>query len=274
MSIFQAIILGIVQGITEFLPISSSAHLVLVPYWLGWQIPADQVFVFDVIVQLGTLIAVIIFFWKDLLSILEALIYGLRNKDLFHSPDARLGWLVGLATIPAGIAGILMRDTIASIFENPMVTGLFLLVTASLLILGEMLGKHKNDLEHLNWKDALIIGCFQAIALFPGISRSGSTISGGLIRNLDRKSAARFSFLLSIPIMVAAGLFEIKSVSQVDQLGQFLPILLIGTITAGITGYIVIKWLLDYLKNHSLFGFSIFCIFVWFVTFIVTLYRG
>lgn len=274
MTLFQSILLGIVQGITEFLPISSSAHLVLVPYWLGWEIPQDQVFAFDVIVQLGTLVAVILYFWKDILSIVKAVLGGIRDRNLFHNHDSRIGWMVALATIPAGLAALLLRDVIKAIFHNPMMTGLFLLVTSVLLILGEMLGKHSHDLEHMNWRDALIIGFFQALALFPGISRSGSTISGGLIRNLDRKSAARFSFLMSIPIMIAAGLSEINSLSEVNHLSQFLPVLLAGTITAGIVGYVVIKWLLDYLKNHTLFGFSMVCILVWFLTFVVTLMRG
>jgi undecaprenyl-diphosphatase len=274
MSIFQSILLGIVQGVTEFLPISSSAHLVLVPYWLGWQIPADQVFAFDVIVQMGTLVAVIIYFWKDLLTILAAVLHGIQKRDLLHSEDARIGWMVVLATIPAGIAGILLRNLVAEVFQSPMITGLFLLVTAAMLILGEMLGKQTTKLDNMSWKDALVIGAFQAIAIFPGISRSGSTITGGLIRKLDRKSAARFSFLMSIPIMVAAGLVEIKGLAEVNHLAEFIPVLLVGTITAGVVGYLVIKWLLDYLKNHSLFGFSIVCIFVWLATFIVTVIRG
>jgi undecaprenyl-diphosphatase len=274
MSIFQSIILGIVQGITEFLPISSSAHLVLVPYWLGWQIPADQVFVFDVIVQMGTLVSVIIYFWKDLLSIVTGVINGLRQRNLFHNPDSRLGWMVVVATVPAGLAGLILRDVVSSVFANPMITGLFLLVTAAFLILGEMLGKQTTNLEHLTWKDALIIGCFQAVAIFPGISRSGATITGGLIQKLDRKSAARFSFLMSIPIMIAAGLFELKGLGAVNNLAQFLPVLIIGTVTAAVVGYLVIKWLLEYLKSHSMFGFAIMCIFVWLVTFIVTIIRG
>lgn len=274
MSILQAIILGIVQGITEFLPVSSSAHLVLVPYWLGWDIPPDQVFAFDVIVQMGTLAAVIIYFWKDLLDIFRAVVRGIIHRKPFEEQASRQGWLVVLATIPAGILGLTIKPLVEEVFQSPMVTGLLLLVTASMLILGEMLGKHTRELKEMTWLDALIIGVFQGIAIFPGISRSGSTITGGLIRQLNRDAAARFSFLMSIPIMVAAGGSEALHMNTIPNLMTFLPALVIGTITAGLVGYIAIKWLLSYLRNHSLSLFSIFCIGVWLLTFIVTIKRG
>lgn len=274
MTILQAIILGIVQGITEFLPVSSSAHLVLVPYWLGWTIPPDQVFAFDVIVQLGTLVAVIIYFWKDLLEILSAVVRGIIQRKPFEEQAARQGWLVVLATVPAGIFGMTVKPMIEEAFHSPMVTGLLLLVTAAMLIIGEMVGKHTRKLEEVTWLDALIIGVFQAIALFPGISRSGSTITGGLIRQLNRDAAARFSFLMSIPIMVAAGGVEAQHLHSIPNFGSFLPALLIGTITAGLVGFVAIKWLLTFLRKHSLSVFSIVCIIVWLVTFIVTINHG
>jgi undecaprenyl-diphosphatase len=274
MTILQAIILGIVQGITEFLPVSSSAHLVLVPYWLGWNIPPDQVFAFDVIVQLGTLVAVIIYFWKDLWEILCAVVRGIIQGKPFEEQAARQGWLVVLATVPAGIFGMTVKPLIEDAFHSPMVTGLLLLVTAAMLIVGEMISNHSRHYEEINWFDALIIGIFQAVALFPGISRSGSTITGGLIRQLNRDAAARFSFLMSIPIMIAAGCVEGMHLQSIPSFGSFLPALVIGTITAGLVGFVAIKWLLAYLRKHSLSVFSIFCIVVWLITFIITINRG
>jgi undecaprenyl-diphosphatase len=274
MTLIQSIILGIVQGLTEFLPISSSAHLVLVPYWLGWNLPVDQNFIFDVIVQLGTLAAVIIYFWKDLVEVIVSFVRCLIKGKPFAETPAKLGWFIILATIPAGLAGISIKKYVEAAFNSPMLTALLLLVTAVLLIIGEWLGKRSRSLESLTWLDALIIGCFQVISIFPGVSRSGSTITGGLLRQLDRKSAARFSFLMSIPIMLAAGLLEIKDLGTVAGLSSFLPVLIIGTVTAGIVGYFSIKWLLNYLNRHSLFSFSIYCIGVWLVTFIITLVRG
>jgi undecaprenyl-diphosphatase len=274
MSILQAIILGIVQGITEFLPISSSAHLVLVPYWLGWQIPQDQVFAFDVIVQMGTLIAVIIYFWKDLWNIFTAVFRGILSKKPLEEQAARMGWMVILATIPAGIFGLLVKPLVEEAFQSPMITGLLLLVTAALLILGEMLGKHIRNLEEITWLDALIIGLFQAVAIFPGISRSGATISGGLIRQLDREASARFSFLMSIPIMVAAGGMEVLHMGKIQDPAGFIPMVILGTVVAGLVGFASIKWLLGYLKKHTLSVFAIFCIGVWLLTFIITLNRG
>lgn len=273
MNIFQAIVLGIVQGLTEYLPISSSAHLVLVPYWLGWQFPADQTFVFDVVVQLGTLAAVIVYFWKDLRDIVLAMVRCLKMGKPFAEQDARIGWYVALATIPAGLAGMTIRKAVEAAFNNPMITALLLLVTAAMLILGEMLGKQTRELKQITWVDALIVGVFQAIAIFPGISRSGATITAGLLRQVDRKSAARFSFLMSIPIMLAAGLVEIKRMVTIPNVGGFAPAVIIGTLTAGIVGYLSIKWLLGYLTKHSLSVFSAVCFCSWLITFIVSIVR-
>ncbi len=274
MTIIQSIILGIVQGITEFLPISSSAHLVLFPYWLNWQLPEDQIFVFDVLVQMGTLLAVIMYYWKDLISIVTAVFQGIIKRKPFEDPNARLGWLIVLATIPAGIFGLLIKDQVEAAFSSPMLTALFLIVTAVLLILAEWLGKRTRELKQLTWLDALIIGCFQAISVFPGVSRSGSTISGGMIRQYDRQSAARFSFLMSIPIMVAAGVLSIGDLSAVADLGSFIPVITIGIIVAAVVGYLAIKWLIHFVSKHSLVYFSVYCLAAWLLTFVVSIIRG
>ena len=210
MSLIQAIILGIVQGLTEFLPISSSAHLVLVPFWLNWQIPADQAFSFDVLVQVGTLVAVIAYFWKDLWLIVKSWIMAVWKRKPFASIEARLGWWLILASIPAVVVGLLIKDTVEAAFGSPAVTAGFLLVTALLLFLAEKIGKKQRGMAEMAWVDALVMGIGQALALFPGISRSGATISAGMFRNLDRSTAARFSFLMSVPVMLGAGALSLS----------------------------------------------------------------
>ncbi len=212
MNLFQAFILGIIQGLTEFLPVSSSAHLVIVPYLFGWSFPAEQVLPFDTLVQLGTLAAVIVYFWRDLWQIIRAFVRGLVTLKPFADPHARLGWLLILATIPAGLFGLLVKKAVDQAFQSVAITAFFLLVTAALLLLGERLGKRRRETESLGWLDALWMGVGQAVSVFPGISRSGATMTGGLLRDLDRPAAARFSFMMSIPVMLAAGALEMKDV--------------------------------------------------------------
>jgi undecaprenyl-diphosphatase len=259
MSILQSIILGIVQGLTEFLPISSSAHLVFVPYLLGWNIPATEAFVFDVLLQVATLLAVIVYFWKDLWEIIVAVLSGLWQRKPFGTTNARLGWLIVLATIPAGLAGLLLKSSVETAFASPTATAIFMFVTAGLLFAAERLGKRQRDMEGFTWKDALWIGLFQAISIFPGVSRSGSTISGGMMRNLKRPPAARFAFLMSVPIMLAAGLLASLDMFKIPNLASQMPVFIPGFITAALVGYLSIRWLLKYLMQHSLYVFSIYC---------------
>lgn len=260
MTILHGIILGVIQGLTEFLPISSSAHLVLVPYLAGWEFPAEQIFPFDVLVQMGTLVAVIIYFWKDLWNVARAWISGLAQRRPFESADSRLGWYLILATIPAGIIGLAIKDTVEAAFQSPVATAGFLFLTAALLFLAERVGRRARTLDTVNWKDALVIGLFQALSIFPGVSRSGSTITGGMLRNLDRPAAARFSFLMSVPVMIAAGGLSLGDLVDIPNLSQFLPVILAGFLAAGVVGYLSIRWLLAYLTRHSLIVFSIYCI--------------
>jgi undecaprenyl-diphosphatase len=260
MSIFQAIILGIVQGISEFLPISSSAHLVLVPMLFHWQIPQDQIFPFNVLVQMGTLVAVILYFWQDLLRMIKAFFAGLKSRQLFADPDSRLAWWIILATIPAGVIGLLLEDVVEAAFQSPVASALFLLVTAVMMWLAEHFSKKERSLDQITWLDALLIGFGQALAIFPGISRSGATISVGLFRNIKREAAGRFSFLMSIPIMLAAGLLGFKDLLAVEDLSRFLPVMAIGFVTAGLVGYIAIRWLLKVLQTQSLKMFSYYCV--------------
>jgi undecaprenyl-diphosphatase len=273
MNYIQAFILGIVQGITEFLPISSSGHLVIVPYLLNWKIPSEQIFPFNVLIQLGTLVSVIIYFWKDLVEIIKNFVTGIFESHPFSNEKTRLGWMIVIATIPALIGGLFLKDLVESAFESVLAVAIFLIVTAILLFIADKLGKNLYSMNDINWKTALFIGIFQLLSLFPGISRSGSTISGGVIRGLIRKEAARFSFLMSIPVMFGAGILSIKDLLEVPDLNQFLPVLLIGFITSGIVGYFSIHWLLNFLNKKSFVSFSVYCLIVAIIIFISLLLK-
>jgi len=260
MTLLQALFLGIIQGVTEFLPISSSGHLVLTPFLLGWEITPELSFPFGVLIQLGTLVAVFFYFRDDLKQITINFLHGLRTRNYFEHPDSALGWKLIGATIPAGAIGLLFNGAVKTAFQSPVLTAIALFVTAALLYFGENFGKSTRNIENLDWKDVLWIGFFQAMAIFPGVSRSGSTITGGMSRDMKRNEAARFSFLMSIPIMIAAGLEGILELFRAPHYTQFLPVLSAGFLTAAVTGYFSIAWLLKFLNHHSLKGFSIYCL--------------
>ncbi len=260
MTFFQSIILGIVQGITEFLPISSSAHLVLIPYLLNWRIPEEQLFPFDVLVQLGTLVALIYYYREDLWIIIKAVFKGIISGKPLAEVEARVGWLTALASVPAGIVGFTLRKAIKGTFTNPALTAVFLFITAALLVLGEVFGKKQREIDNLNWKDALWIGCFQAVSLLPGISRSGSTITGGMTRNLKRKTAGQFSFLMAIPAFMGAGLVGTLEMLRIPDLKNFLPVMVTGFLIAMVVGFLAISWLIKYIGSHSLLPFAGYCL--------------
>ncbi|NOZ49141.1 MAG: undecaprenyl-diphosphatase UppP [Chloroflexi bacterium] len=259
MTIWQSIILGLVQGLTEFLPISSSGHLVLIPHFLGWQFSQQETFIFDVLVQWGTLFAVIVYFWHDLVDIIGGFLRALIDRHPFATYHARMGWYLILATIPAVVLGFFLKDTVAAAFTDPRATGGFLLVTAAILVVAEVVGHRRRTLEQITWKDALWIGFAQVLALFPGVSRSGSTIAGGMTRNLNRPAAARFSFLMSVPVMLGAGTLALLDLAHMPNLSSMIPPLLAGFFTALVFGYISIRWLLVYLTRHSLYLFAVYC---------------
>ena len=255
MGIIQAIVLGLLQGATEFIPVSSSGHLVLVPWLLGWDSPG---LVFDTVVHWGTLVAVLAYFWRDWLDLIGAWLRGLLRWD-WRDPLARLAWLLILGSIPAAVLGFLFEDFFESLFGKPGWVALFMLVTAVLLTLGELLGKRRREIADLGWPDALVIGLAQASAIAPGISRSGATISTGLFRGLERDAAARFSFLLATPIIFGAGLFKLLDLgSMADPAGQ-IPALAAGFLAAALSGYVCIWALLRYLRRGSLYPFAIYC---------------
>lgn len=269
MTVLQSIFLGIVQGITEFLPISSSGHLVLVPYLLSWDIPVGQAFIFDVLVQVATLIAVLGYFWKEYVQILQEMLGGLIRRTPFESFQARLGWYIILATIPAGIAGLLLKDSVERAFANPLVTSFSLFGTAILLVIAERVGKRIRSIEDLKAKDALIVGTFQVLALFPGLSRSGATITGGMTRDLQRPSAARFAFLIAAPIMLAAGVGAAIDVLRLPDLMASLPVFLPGFIASAVVGYLAIGWLISFLNRYSLYYFAAYCALIGLITLLI-----
>jgi len=259
MTLLQAFVLGLVQGLTEFIPVSSSGHLVLAPHLLGWQFEKEQAFVFDVLVQMGTLVAVLVYYRQDLTSITRAFLLGLARRQPFAEADARMGWWLILATLPAVVIGLLCKDLIEQAFASPKMTGVFLLCTAALLLIAELAGRRSRTLQEISWQDSLWIGFSQVLALLPGVSRSGATLAGGMTKHLDRPSAARFSFLMSVPVMAGAGVLAIKDLFELHSFNAFLPPLLVGFLTAMVSGYLAIRWLIAYLSGHSLHVFAGYC---------------
>lgn len=266
MTLLQSILLGIVQGLTEFLPISSSGHLVIVPHLLNWNIPSRDAFIFNVLVQVATLLGVFAYFWNDLMVITRGFVLAFWRKQPFSDPDARQGWYLILATIPAAVLGLALKDAVETAFSSPVATAFFLLGTALLLLIAERVGKRNRGLEQLTWRIALWIGFFQVLALFPGLSRSGATIAGGMIQDLKRPAAARFSFLMSIPIMLLAGLVASMDLLRTPNLPTLLPAFIPGFLTAAVTGYLAIRWLLGYLTRRPLTAFAIYCLIAGLIT--------
>jgi len=263
MDIIQAIIIGIVQGLTEFLPVSSSAHLVFAPAIMG----VKSSLAFDTVLHLGSLVAVIVYFWNDIIHIIKSFVSSLldiprgRFKEGFREDQfKRLAWLVIIGTIPAGLAGVLFKDFFESLFNNIPAVGFFLIITGFLLWGSEVMSrkiKEKTSLKEMSIKNSLIIGIFQALAIAPGISRSGATISAGLFLGLERELAARYSFLLSIIAILGAALVQVKDISS--GLDVNTSAFIAGFIAAALSGYIAIKIVLKLIKERNLLIFAYYC---------------
>ena len=274
MDLIQAIILGIVQGLTEFIPISSTGHLVFASRLTGlYEGNPEQLTATMAVIQLGTLAAVFVYFANDILNISVAFardhyawLTGKRNsfsgtngiRPIWLSDDAWLGWLIVFGSIPVGIVGLLFKSEIeGALTKNLWIVASMLIGVALLMALSEVVGKQKKDVKEIGVLDALIVGCFQVLALLPGASRSGSTITGGLFSGLKRETAARFSFLLMIPAITASGLLELYEATHILPSDTFLP-LLVGTIVSGIVGYLAIWFLLAFLKRYTTYVFVIY----------------
>ncbi|MFQ6101484.1 MAG: undecaprenyl-diphosphatase UppP [Anaerolineae bacterium] len=265
-----AFLLGVLQGATEFLPVSSSGHLVLVPWLFGWPAPG---LAFDAVVHWGTALAVVVYFWRDWVSLVEAAFRSLVTRSL-ADPQAQLAWFIVLGTVPAALLGYLLNDFFEGMFGRPVAAAGFLLVTAALLAATEWLGRRERDLGQLTWLDALLVGLAQALAILPGISRSGATIAAGLARGLRREPAARFSFLLATPIILGAGLLQVVDLAQTGDLAAQAPALIVGFVTAGGVGFGCIHFLMRYLQRRPLYPFAVYCAVLGSACLLVALARG
>jgi undecaprenyl-diphosphatase len=269
MNLLQAIILGIVQGLTEFIPVSSSGHLIVAKKLMGLDatMTPQQITAFDAVMQLGTLAAVVIYFLSDILTISIGwiqgnLLYLQGQRDYTARKAARLGWMIILGTIPIGVVGLLAKDFIEGAFTKSLfVIGASMIVWALLLGLAERVSKRRREMEHVGLREALVVGIFQAFALIPGSSRSGTTITGALFAGLSREAAARFSFLLSIPAIAASGLLELREAFELLS-GTSMVNLAVATTVSAIVGYASIAFLLSYLRRHSTFAFIVYRLIV------------
>jgi undecaprenyl-diphosphatase len=249
--LIHAAILGIVQGLTEFLPISSSAHLILVPILLGWNDPFIDSAAFDVMLHLGTLVALLAYFWRDLLGLLGAWLASIRDRSIGADPQRRLAWLLVVSVIPAAILGAAFESFFDEAFrEHWQLIALFVLAGAALLWLAERHGRQTRDLDGMTLRDAITIGAAQAVALFPGISRSGVTIATGLFLGLTRETAARFSFLMAVPVIAGAGVWKGRTLIGAGLGGAEIGELVVGVVMAAVFGFLAIAILLRFLRTH------------------------
>ena len=256
-SLLEAVVLGLVQGLTEFLPISSTAHLRIVPAFAGWEDPGAA---FTAVTQLGTMLAVLVYFRADLSRIARAWLGSLRDPQAVRRDlDARLGWYIVLGTVPIGICGVLFKDQIETGARDLYLIGSALIVLALVLLLAELVGRRDRGTEEIKTKDGFTIGLAQTLALVPGVSRSGATITAGLFMGLDRPAAARFSFLLSVPAVVLSGLLELGTLlsGEEGESGTVLSVA-VATLLAFVTGYASIAFLLRFLATHSTVVFVVY----------------
>ncbi len=256
MSWLEAIVLGLAQGLTEFLPISSSAHVRIVPAIAGWEDPGAA---FTAVIQIGTMAAVLLFFRADLLRIVTSFLRSLRDRTLWRttSHDAKLGWYIVLGTIPISIIGLAFADTIENEVRSLELISTVLILFSVVLLAADRAGRCEREVGDINARDGLVIGLAQALALVPGVSRSGATISFGLFRGLTRAAAARYSFLLSVPAVVLSGLFELRKIGDEGASAGF-GATAIATVVAFASGYASIAWLLRYVQRHN---FDVFVIY-------------
>lgn len=270
MGLIEAIVLGIVQGLTEFLPISSTAHLRVMPEFFGWDDPGAA---FTAVIQLGTLLAVLIYFWRDLARYLSAWVRSFTNDAVAKSQDAKLGWAIFIGTLPIVILGLAFKNQIKGAEVRSLyVVAWALIVMGLVLWAADRLGKKRRTIEQAGVRDGMIVGLWQAIALIPGASRSGSTISGALFAGFDRAAAARFSFLLSVPSVFAAGILEVVD-ERKHILSENLGNVVVATICAFVVGYWSIGALLRFLQQRSMLIFVAYRIVIGTVL-LVLLWQG
>lgn len=253
MNIIQPIILGMVQGLGEFLPISSSAHLILAPWFFGWP---DQGLAFDIALHWGTLAAVVSYFYKDIWHLIKGFLFSLSKKtrDLENNLYQKLSWLILLATIPAAIIGKLFESQVESVFRNPLLIAGTLGLAGVVLWLADHFGAKLKTLNQAKWVNAVVIGLAQAFSIIPGVSRSGSTITAGLLQGFTREDAAKFSFLMSVPIILGAGVLKLPEIVEIKNHVQVF----IGFASSAIFGFLAIKYMLRWISHHSYGIFTIY----------------
>jgi undecaprenyl-diphosphatase len=250
--VVQAIVLGIVQGLTEFLPVSSSGHLIVVPALLGWDDPVIESLAFSVMLHVATLTALLLYFRTDWLRLVPAGLAALRDRSIQGDPDRKLAWLLAASTVPAVIAGVALNDLIEHAFREARLVALTLVIGAAVLWLADRIGSRTREISGLTFPIAIGIGAAQALALVPGISRSGISISAGLFAGLDREAAARFAFLMATPITAGAGLWEMRKI-LLGEAGVDLPLLPLaaGMVASLVAGLAAIAVLLRFLRSHG-----------------------
>lgn len=253
MTWFEAVVLGVVQGITEFLPISSSAHILIISQLLGWNDPGAA---FTAVTQIGTECAVIVFFWRDIVRILRAWFGSLRDRSRRSDSDARLGWYIIIGTIPIVVLGLIFADQIETAARNLWLVATTLIVFGVILGVADALGSHRKPITALNARDGVILGFGQALALIPGVSRSGATISTGLALGYTREAAARYAFLLAIPAVLGSGLYEATRIGD-DPNASWGPTIVATVIAFGV-GLAVIAWLLRWVTTRSYLPFVVY----------------
>ncbi len=260
MTPLQALVLGILQGATEFLPVSSSGHLVLVPWLLNWHGVGESELAFDALVHWGTLLAVLAYFRRELWQIVWAVLDGIRRREPLGTIDARMGWYILVGSIPAALFGLLLEDWFEELFGRPDAAALLLFATAGLLFFAERYGAKKRELETMRWVDAILIGVAQALAILPGISRSGATIAAALKQGFKRADAARYSFLLGVPAVLGAGAIQLLKLLDAGDLSGQIDTLMIGFVSAALVGYLAIHSLLLFVRRRPLYLFSLYCV--------------
>ncbi len=250
--VIQAFVIAIVQGITEPIPISSSGHLILVPWFLHWNDPFINSLEFSVVLHMGTLVAMVAYFWRDWARLIPAGLATIRDRSFAGEPDRRLAWAVAVTLPPAALAGYFLNDFFEEQVRQPLLVALTLTIGAGILWLADRLGRRERDLGSLGFGESFLVGCAQAVALIPGISRSGISISAGLGLGLTREAAARFSFLMGAPIIAGAGVLEIRKMLSGAGPTPNAGALLVGFATSLVVGLVAIDVLLRYVRGHSL----------------------
>ncbi|MET0820608.1 MAG: undecaprenyl-diphosphate phosphatase [Aeromicrobium sp.] len=253
MDFLRAVVLGVVQGLTEFLPISSSAHLAIIPKLLGWDDPGAA---YTAVIQIGTELAVLLYFWRDIWTIGSGWVRGVFSREARQAPEWRMGWFVIIGSVPIVVLGLLLQDAIDREFRNLWVIGTTLIVLGVVLGIAERVGRKTSPIDDLTMTHAILLGLAQAGALVPGVSRSGATISMGLLLGYERAAATRYAFLLAIPAVVGAGIFKLKDIGGDNAYGVGPTV--VGTVVSFVVGLAVIHWLLKYVSTHSYTPFVVY----------------